>query len=58
MALVMPMERYSLFQEMEAVTNLQHIHFGRNQKMLLIESAQDHNLKKTLRTTIVRDRIL
>ena len=54
----MPMERYSLFQEMEAVTNLQHIHFGRNQKMLLIESAQDHNLKQTLCTTILRDRIL
>ena len=54
----MPMERYSLFQEMEAVTNLQHIHFGRNQNMLLIESAQDPNLKQTLRTTIVRDRIL
>ena len=54
----MPMERYSLFQEMEAVANLQYIHFGRNQKMLLTESVQDHNLKQTLRTTILRDRIL
>ena len=38
-ALVMPTERYRLFQELEVVTNLQHIHFGRNQKKLLMESA-------------------
>ena len=44
-ALVLPMERYRLFQEWEAVTNQQHIHFGKNQKMSLIESVQDNNLK-------------
>ena len=45
-AFVLPMKRYCLFQEWVAVTNQQHIHIGRNQKMLLIESVQDKNLNK------------
>ena len=44
--LVLPMERYRLFQEWAAVTNQQHNHFGKNQKMLLRESAQDSSLNK------------
>ena len=45
-AIVLPMKRYCLFQEWVAVKNQQHIHIGRNQKMLLIESVQDKNLNK------------
>ena len=45
-AFVLTMKRYCLFQEWVAVTNQQHIHTGRNQKMLLIESVQDKNLNK------------
>ena len=52
-AIVLPMERDRLFQERMTVTK-QHIHFGRNQKILLIESVKDNNLneKVSLRRVI------
>ena len=51
-AIVLPMERYRLFQE-RSVTKQQHIHFGRNKKMLLIESGQDSDLNKKVSLRII-----
>ena len=52
-AIVLPMERYRLFQERISVTKQQHIHFGRNKKMLLIESGQDSDLNKKVSLRII-----
>ena len=45
-AIVLHIERYRLFQQRINVTKQQHIHFGRNQQMLLTESVQDNNFNK------------